>query len=142
MHQQIPLHTFRASVRFPIRIFLRLRINDDNLIIGKDYTHLHTRVSCYAKIAHPGQEPCYGVIKHFCSFSTTTHQEIHLAAVQFYTTSHINYNLPIIHALPNAIQYIPIQYIQTKINLFPIFSENNNKEITGYWVTPSCRQSK
>lgn len=129
-----------AKIKFPIRIFLRLQLNDNNVIVGSDYTLLQSRTSCYVKLTSPlNPQPEYAKVRHFVCV-TVSGRELAFACANVFKTAPKEYcHYPMI--LPQSsspLVFVPVQYIEDKVNLFPILGDSDD-EVGGYFVSPSCK---
>lgn len=119
----------------PFVIFPRLQI-DKELIIGYDYTNLRSRSSCYVKIAS-GNSSGFARVKHFCLLRGPNGPECFAGIHLLPKAQQTLYSFPFVYVGEAQLTYISIAYIKYKINLFPIFANEESSTITGYWVTPT-----
>lgn len=110
----------------------------NDLIVGSDYTKLRTRCSCYVMVCSSGDESNsdYALVRHFITFShKDTNSTEAYVGLHFMGTAGSLHSFPIVYDKVSELQYIPLQYIIRKVNLFPILDETRN--ISGYYVTPA-----
>lgn len=121
--------------RTPYVVFTRLQV-DKELIIGYDYSALRTRASCYVKITS-GNSVSYARVKHFCLLFGLNGPEC-FAGVHFLPGAERTlYSFPLVYVGDSILTYISVEFIDHKINLFPVFSVEGSSSISGYWVTPT-----
>lgn len=124
---------------FPYTKFEKLLI-DDELVVGADYKGLRTRVSCYVKMTLLTEETRYARVCHF--FYLFREQVIDCyVGLHFFTEATIDsgknrFKFSFVNLEESPLQYRHVQFIHSKVNLFPVFGADNTT-VTGYWVTPT-----
>ena len=96
-------------------------------MIGSEYFRLKTRASCFVQITPNGNSEVENTAKifHFWTFKKVDSSSFHLAGVEIYVNDNQEvHGFNIIHTSHSPLTYISVVHFQTKVNLFPIMTNN------------------